>query len=173
MNRKLFYSVLVLALAFSIAALAQGDKKRPSPAAVAEGTIDGVKVKINYSAPSARGRKMLGGIEKYGEVWRTGANETTSFEVDKDVTIEGKTLAKGKYALFTIPGESEWVVIINKTIKWGAFTYDQKDDLLRVNVKAGKPASFVETFNISIEKDKVVLKWENTQVEFKVAAAKA
>lgn len=164
----------MFAAAAAVTALAQDDKsKRPSPPAVAEGTIDGVKVRIDYSAPSARGRKMLGGNEKYGEVWRTGANETTSFEVDKNVTIEGVALAKGKYALFTIPGENEWVIIINKTIKWGAYSYDQKDDVLRVKVKPGKTASFVETFNISIEKDQVVLKWENTQVAFKVAAAKA
>jgi len=168
---KLLYSVVFI-LAVAATACAQEDKsKRPSPPAVAEGIIDGIKVKIDYSAPSAKGRKMLGGHEKYGDVWRTGANETTSIEIDKDAKIEGVALPKGKYALFTIPGENEWVIIINKTMKWGHYSYDQKDDVLRVKVKPGKTPAFVETFNIAVEKDQVVLKWENTSVPFKITKA--
>jgi hypothetical protein len=85
------------------------------------------------------------------------------------VKVEGKPVAKGKYALFTIPGENEWVIIINKKIDWGAFKYNKDDDVLRVSVKPAKTDSFVETFNISIEKNNVVLKWENTQVAFKIS----
>jgi Protein of unknown function (DUF2911). len=163
-NLLLFFA-LTLFTFFS--ALAQ--EKKPSPPAVAEGTIDGAKITINYSAPSAKGRKMLGGNEKFGAVWRTGANEATTFEVDKNVKIEGKDLPAGKYELFTIPGENEWVIIIQKFGKqWGAYSYKESNDVLRATVKAGKTDSFVETFNISVDKDKVVLKWENTSVAFKV-----
>ncbi len=166
--KRYAFTFLVLATFFQVVS-AQDDKaKRPSPPAVAEGTIDGVKVKVDYSTPSAKGRKMLGGIEPYGKVWRTGANETTSIEFSSPVKIEGQEVPAGKYALFTIPGNDEWVIIINKTIKWGAFSYNQAEDVIRATVKPGKTTSFQEKFNITVEKDKVVLKWENTQVGFRV-----
>ncbi|MCE7862555.1 MAG: DUF2911 domain-containing protein [Bacteroidetes bacterium CHB5] len=162
-------SILTLfAVALSIAAFAQ-DKKPASPPAKAEGTIDGVKITIDYSQPSAKGRKIMGGLVPYGEVWRTGANATTTIEFSENVKIEGKAVAKGKYGLYTLPGENEWVIIINKGIKWGAFDYKQADDVVRVTVKPGKTASFVETFTIAVEKDKVVLNWENTSAAFKIS----
>jgi len=170
MKKQIFFPFLLVACFLSVATIAQKDKsKRPSPPAKAEGTIDGAKVVIDYSTPSAKGRKMLGGIEPFGKVWRTGANEATTFDVDKNVKIEGKDLPKGKYALFTIPGQNEWTVIINKKAdQWGAFDYKEADDVLRVTVKPGKTDKFVETFNISVEGSKVVLRWENTQVAFAV-----
>jgi hypothetical protein len=171
MKKQFSISLLLVAFLFSVAALAQDkeDKsKRPSPPAKAEGTIDGAKIIIDYSSPSVNGRKIFGGLESYGKVWRTGANETTSFEVDKNVKIEGKELAKGKYALFTIPGENEWTIIINKTIKWGHYSYNEAEDVLRVKVKPGKTKGLVEKFNIAIEGNKVVLRWENTEVAFAV-----
>lgn len=171
MKKQTLITLLFVMLASTLALKAQNDKsKRPSPPAVAEGVIDGVSVKIDYSQPSAKGRKMLGGNEKFGEVWRTGANEATTFEVDKNVKIEGKDLPAGKYELFTIPGETDWVIIIQKYGKqWGAYSYKEKNDVLRATVKAGKTDPFVETFNISVGKDNVTLKWENTSVSFKVA----
>jgi len=158
--------MLALATAFS-ASIAQ--QKPASPPATATGKIGAANVKIVYSQPSARGRKIMGGLVPYGEVWRTGANECTTIEFDKPVKIEGKDLAAGKYALFTIPGENEWTVIINKDVKqWGAFKYKQEDDILRVPVKPSKTSAPVETFNIVVGKDDVQLKWENTAVAFKV-----
>ena len=169
MKRQLI-TLLLLATAVSFQALAQDQKtKRPSPATTAEGTIGGAKIKIEYSAPSARGRKMLGGKEPYGEVWRTGANEATTIEFDKAVKIEGKDLAAGKYELFTIPSTDEWTIIFQKYGKqWGAYSYKIENDVLRVDVKPGKTDATVETFNIAIGKDDVELKWENTFVAFKV-----
>jgi len=158
--------MLALATAFS-ASIAQ--QKPASPPATATGKIGAANVKIVYSQPSARGRKVMGGLVPYGEVWRTGANECTTIEFDKPVKIEGKDLAAGKYALFTIPGENEWTVIINKDVKqWGAFKYKQEDDVLRVPVKPSKTTAPVETFNIAVGKDDVQLKWENTAVAFKI-----
>ncbi len=171
--KKQMSLVLLLACLFSIAAVAQDDKgdksKRPSPPAKAEGTVDGAKIVVDYSTPSAKGRKMLGGIEPFGKVWRTGANEATIFEVSKNVKIEGKDLAAGKYELFTIPGETEWTIILQKYGKqWGAYSYKEANDVLRATVKPGKTDKFVETFKIAIEGNKVVLRWENTQVAFAV-----
>lgn len=167
MKRTLF-TVFMLALACTLV-LAQDKSKRPSPPKTATGTIDGVKVKIDYSAPSAKGRKMLGGIEPFGKVWRTGANEATVFEIDQAIKVEGQALAAGKYELFTIPGESEWTIIFqNHKGQWGAYDYKQENDVLRVNVKAGKTASFVETFAIAVEKNQVTLQWENTLVALSI-----
>jgi Protein of unknown function (DUF2911) len=174
MKNSVIISVFMLASIFAISALAQDAKpedktKRPSPPAMAEGKIKGVTVKVDYSAPSAKGRKMLGGIEPFGTVWRTGANESTIIEFSGPVKIGGKNVAAGKYALFTIPGEKEWVIIINTGIKWGAYDYKESEDIARVTVPAEKAPAFVETFKIEVVKNKVVLKWENTQVGFKVA----
>jgi hypothetical protein len=111
----------------------------------------------------------MGGLVPYGEVWRTGANKATTIEFDKDVKIEGKALPAGKYALFTIPNENEWIIVINTDFnQQGAYNYDEKKDVLRVSVKPRKTDEFVETFTITPEKDKVTMKWENTEVSFKV-----
>jgi hypothetical protein len=140
-----------------------------SPKETLTATVGGVKTTIVYCRPSSRGRKMIGGNEPFGTVWRTGANEATTIEFAKKVKIEGKELPAGKYSLFTIPNEKQWTIIFNKEYdQWGAYNYEKSKDALRVNVKVGKPAEFVETFTISPEKDKIVLKWENSQVEFKV-----
>jgi len=140
-----------------------------SPKETVKGKIGGVDTEIVYCRPSARGRKMIGGKEPYGSVWRTGANAATTIEFDKDVKIEGKTLPAGKYALFTIPNENEWTIIVNKDYnQQGAYNYDEKKDVLRVNVKPKKTDQFVETFTITPEKDRVSMKWENTEVAFKV-----
>ena len=162
------FTFLMLALVTALSSsLAQ--EKPASPQATATGKIGAANVKIVYCQPSARGRKIMGGLVPYGEVWRTGANEATTFEIDKPVKIEGKDLAAGKYSLFTIPGENEWTIIINKDSKqWGAYKYKQEDDVLRVTVKPTKAAAPVETFNIAVGKDDVQLKWENTAVAFKV-----
>lgn len=141
----------------------------PSPPAKAEGVIDGVAITIDYHQPSARGRKIMGGLVPYGEVWRTGANTTTSINFAADAKIEGRPLAKGKYALFTIPGEDEWTIIINQTIKWGDYSYNEDEDLLRVNVKPSKTQSFVENFTITVDQKQVVMSWENTKVAFTIS----
>jgi hypothetical protein len=174
MKKQIFLSLLLISIFCSVTLMAQEKEKedkskRPSPPAKAEGIVDGAKIVVDYSKPSAKGRKMLGGIEPFGKVWRTGANEATTFEVDKNVKIEGKELPKGKYSLFTIPGETEWTIIFNKTIEqWGAYEYKEAEDALRVTVKPGKSDKFVETFSISVEGNKVLLRWENTQVAFAV-----
>lgn len=171
MSMKKILMLAAVVMAFVTTDSVAQEKKPASPLETTKGTIDGVNVEVVYSRPSAKGRKMLGEKEPYGSVWRTGANKATTIEFSKAVKIEGKDLAAGKYSLFTIPGENEWVIIFNK--KWdqnGAWNYDQnKDqDALRVTVPAGKPAAFVETFTITVDKEKVNLQWENTAVSFKV-----
>ena len=164
MKKQISFLVVLLVALFSVTTYAQKDKsKRPSPPAKAEGTIDGVKIVIDYSTPFVKGRKIFGGLEPYGKVWRTGANEATSFEIDKNIKVEGKELPKGKYTLYSIPGEKEWVVIFNKTTgQWGT-EYSESTDALRVTVKTEKAAQLVEQFKIAIEGNKIVFRWENSQ----------
>lgn len=162
--------MFVVAIAASISSLTVAAQDKPSsPKAEATGTVGAAKVKVVYHQPSMRGRKIMGGLVPYGEVWRTGANDATTIEFDKAVKVEGKDLAAGKYALFTIPGENEWTIIFNKDVKqWGAYSYKQADDVLRVTVKPTKTSSPVETFTINVGSDQIELKWENTSVPVKI-----
>jgi hypothetical protein len=145
------------------------EQKPKSPPVTVSGKIDGITVTVNYNQPSARGRKIMGGLVPYGKVWRTGANATTSIEFSGDVKIGDKTVTKGKYGLYTIPGETEWTIMINKDIKWGSDEYTEKQDVARVKAKPVKTAAFVEAFTISVEKNLVVMRWENTEVSFKIS----
>jgi hypothetical protein len=147
--------------------------KRPSPPAVVKTTVRGTDVTIDYSRPSLKGRAVYGEkspLAPVGEVWRTGANEATTFTVSKDVKIEGQTLAAGTYGLFTIPGATEWTIIFNKNARqWGAFKYDAKEDALRVKVKPKTAATPVEQFTITADKSgKVALLWGKTEADFMV-----
>jgi hypothetical protein len=149
----------------------QGDKsQRPSPPAkVSETTSKGVTISIDYSQPSVKGREVGKDIAPYGKVWRTGANEATVFEVNKDVKVEGKSLPAGKYGLYSIPGKDEWVIIFNKTWKQWGTNYTEADDALRIKVKPGKAPSFTERMTFTVDKSgKVSLMWGNEEVDFKV-----
>lgn len=146
--------------------------KRPSPPATAEMKVKDLTIKIDYSQPAVKGRNIFGEVVPYGEVWRTGANEATAISFDKDVTIEGKNLSAGTYALFTIPDEKEWTIIFNtKVNQWGAFEYKKEEDVLRINVKpsVGKEVTERVTFSIN-EEGQVSLQWDKTKIVFKVNA---
>lgn len=164
-------AILMIAMLVAFSTTAQKDKsKRPSPPAQVSKSIDGTTVTIDYSQPSKRGREIFGGLEKYGKVWRTGANETSWIELSDDVKVEGKKLAAGKYGLFTIPGEDEWTIIFNKKWDgWGAYEYSKDDDVLRVSVPSESLDNIVEKFTIDInDSGDVVLAWDKTQVAFSI-----
>ena len=169
--KKVMAALLFATLFVSTAAIAQDKSKRPSPPMMTEATLkSGATIKINYSAPSVKGRTIGKDLEPMaGKVWRTGANEATVFDVNKDVTIEGKALPAGKYSLFTIMNGDEWTIIFNKTAEqWGAYKYVEADDILRVNVKGKKSSSFTEQFKIDAEKDgSVTMFWGDNKVSFK------
>lgn len=144
--------------------------QRPSPAAkVAETTTSGAKISIDYSQPGIKGRTIGKEIAPWGQVWRTGANEATVFEVNKNVKVNGKALPKGKYSLYSIPGQKEWVIIINKTWNQSGTEYDQKADALRFTVKTQKAPAFTERMTFKIAKSGVVsLVWGDYLVNFTV-----
>ena len=150
---------------------AQKDKsQRKSPPAQVTQDIGGTTVTIDYSRPSKRGRDIFGGLEEYGKVWRTGANESSWIEVSKDVSVEGKTLPAGKYGLFSIPGEDEWTIIFNKKWDgWGAYEYKEEDDVLRVKVAPSTTDEVVEMLTMDVTSNgNVSIAWDQTKVEFKI-----
>lgn len=166
---------MVLAIFASTALQAQDQKaQRPSPPKTVTRMLDSLSINIVYNAPSVKGRTIWGALVPYGKVWRTGANEATTFEVNKPVLIEGQKLAAGKYSLFTIPGEKEWVVVFNKEAEqWGAYSYKKDTDALRVTVKPGKTKLLVEQLTIDVsDKGEVNIAWENVQIAFGVKEAK-
>ena len=150
--------------------LAQDDKaSRPSPPAQATATVNGKTITIDYSQPSVKGGKIWGDLVPYGKVWRAGANETTAFTLSADAMIEGKKLPAGKYALFVLPNEKDWTIIFNRTIKWGAFSYKEDEDVLRVTVPVKKSKAFAEKLTYNISPNGIVsLTWENAVAEFSV-----
>jgi hypothetical protein len=159
--------ILSLTTLISIAACGQA-----SPPASASETINGgAVVTINYSSPSVKGRTIGRDLEPMdGKVWRAGANDATVFEVSKDVKVEGKDLAAGKYGFFLLVNGEDWTIIFNKTWKqWGAFSYKEADDALRVKVKSGKADPFSEKLTYGISKaGKVSILWGDKKVEFTV-----
>ncbi|WP_262246464.1 DUF2911 domain-containing protein [Parapedobacter soli] len=164
-----FLAVLVI----STVACAQQDKSQRAspPDSTTVTTDDGVTIDIHYSKPSLKGRQIGVDIAPFGKVWRTGANEATTFEVDKDVLIQGQPLAAGKYSLYSILGEQEVTFIFNKTWdQWGT-RYDEAQDALRVGATPVETGTSVEQFTIKSAKDgAVTLLWGNYAVTFKVAA---
>jgi hypothetical protein len=124
-------------------------------------------INISYSRPNTKGRTIFGNVEPYDKVWRTGANWATVIKFSDDVTLEGNKVPAGEYALFSIPGENQWTIILSKKTKqWGAYTYAQVDDYLRFSVKPIKLQQPVETFALQFENmyptsGELHLLWEN------------
>jgi hypothetical protein len=175
MKRLFALSLLSSALLLSSAVKAQDDKsKRPSPPAKVSQTLkSGATISIDYSQPSLKGRTIGKDVEpKQGQIWRAGANEATVFETDKDVTVEGKKLPAGKYALFMTDNGDNWTIIFNKVWNtWGAYDYEKnkEQDALQVNVKPDTAKTSQERLTYTIDKEgEVSLAWGTKIVDFKV-----
>jgi hypothetical protein len=164
-------SVFCLALAaFVFVSHAQQDKaNRPSPAATASLDLgDGKSITVDYSSPRAKGRKIFGGLVPYGQVWRAGANDATTFITTADITIGGTAVPAGSYTIFTIPNQDKWTLIISKkTGEWGTNYPGPSNDLARVEMKVVTLPSPVENFTISFDKSagggSLNLDWETTR----------
>jgi len=171
-----FLLAAILMIGFTFAADAQNKPK--SPPVTASHTIGDLTIDIDYNAPSVRGREVWGSLVPNGKVWRTGANSATTFAVNKDVLINGEKLTAGKYSLFTIPNDGEWTIIFNKEAdQWGAYSYDDGKDALRITTKTGKAPEFTEqmTFQVNDNDEDVgvvTFMWENLKTNFNVVAAK-
>lgn len=146
---------------------------RPSQKAQVMQTVGLTDVTITYSRPGVKGRTIWGDLVPYDKVWRTGANEATDITFSTDVKVNGQPLAAGTYSLHTIPTKSDWTVIFNKKAdQWGSYSYDQKDDALRIQVKT-KPHEFTEWMefslpDIAVDKATIALDWEKLRVPFEI-----
>ncbi len=166
-----FVSVFCLGLAlFVFATHAQQDKsKRPSPPATASLDLGGGKsITIDYSSPRLKGRHVGQEIAPYGQVWRVGANEATTFVTTADVTVGGTPVPAGNYTLFAIPNKDKWTLIISKkTGEWGTNYAGPSEDLARVDMKVSTLPSPVENFTISFDKSAnggtLNMDWETTR----------
>jgi len=173
------YIPLIAALLCATQTVAQQDKsQRPSPPAQAQCKFsDGKTITVDYSSPRAKGRKIFGDLVPYGEVWRTGANEATTFVTSADLSVEGKDVPAGNYTIFTVPTANNWTLIINrKTGEWGIPYKYQSDELARVPMSASKTSGPVEDFTISFEPSGAActlqVSWENTQASVKFTEKK-
>lgn len=163
-------TVLVATMTISMNAFAQEAKKPASPPATATGKIKDANITIAYSSPSVKGRTIWGGLEAYDKVWRAGANEATTFETDKDITVQGKKLPAGKYSFFLIPKQSgTWTAIFNKEPKqWGAYKYEQAKDALRVDVKTKALPATQETLVYKINNNGFTMDWDKISVPVEI-----
>jgi Protein of unknown function (DUF2911) len=175
--QKRFAIFTMLLLTFAMFANAQ-DKKPASPPATAQCKFsDGKSITVNYSSPRAKGRKIYGGLVPYGQVWRTGANEATTFVTDTGLTVAGKDVPAGSYTIFTVPNENKWSLIINKkTGEWGIPYKYESDELGRVDMDVSKTSAPVENFTISFHEMgngcHMYMDWENTRATVELTEKK-
>jgi hypothetical protein len=149
-------------------------ENRLSPKDTVEFKLNDLKLKISYNRPSKKGREIFGALVPYNKVWRTGANEATTFKTNKPLYIRGFTIPEGEYTIWTVPGDSVWQVMFNtKKYPWGVDEemrpmWDPNYDLLEIDVPVEKLDSVVEQFTISFnnstDKLNLTLAWDQTKI---------
>jgi DUF2911 family protein len=168
-SSNLVFSAVFLASSTLLCA----QEPRISPHLKAEVTLNGHAITIDYGSPRIRGRKIMGQLVPYGQVWRTGADEATSLKTTMDLDIGGTKVPAGSYTLYTLPSEGAWKLIVNKqTGQWGT-EYDQSQDLARIDLTKAALPSPLEAFTIGFEKTgsggtTLVLEWETTKLSVPV-----
>jgi hypothetical protein len=171
-------ALLVPALIFSASPLLAQDKPRVSPQDTVNASVGSAKITIVYGRPytkdpkSGEKRKIWGGLVPFGKVWRLGANEATTLTTDKDITIGGTAIAAGTYTLFLLPEEAGAKLIVNKqTGQWGT-KYDEKQDLVRIDMKKAAADKPVDQFTIAVDGSTLKLMWEDVEYSAAIAEKK-
>lgn len=147
---------------------------RKSPIAISSIKHEGAYIKVVYGQPYRNGRDIFGDFEPYGEVWRTGANEATEITITEPVLMGGEVVEAGTYALFSIPNEDEWTIILNNELgQWGAFTYSEDRDYIRFNVPVINLETPVEAFSIefsdvNLSLTTMSMSWDMVKVEIPI-----
>jgi hypothetical protein len=163
-------SILALGAIFAIA------QQRVSPHETVELMLNGKKVSITYGRPYLKGRQAVGGkLVPYDQVWRTGADEATKLTTETDLMIGNLSVPKGSYSLFTLPSQSGWKLIVNKTAdQWGAFKYEATQDLGRADMQVKSLSAPVEQFTIKLagsgKAGTLTLQWEKTEASIPITA---
>lgn len=166
-------TALGLLLIATVAGAQQDKAARPSPPAKASCTVGDATINVDYSSPRAKGRKIFGGIVPWGQEWRLGANEATTFVTSAPVTVGGTKVPAGSYTLFAVPAEDKWTLVISKkTGEWGVPYPGKVSDFARVDMKSSKLPSPMENFTISFDKSgsgcAMRAEWENTRASVEI-----
>jgi hypothetical protein len=170
---------LGVALLGTQASCQQDKSQRPSPPAQAKCDLGGGKtLTIDYSSPRAKGRKIMGGLVPYGQIWRAGANDATTFVTDSDLNIGGTTVPAGSYTIFTVPDQNKWSLVISKkTGEWGTAYPGPSNDLARIDMQVSPTSSMVENFTIAFDRASggctLRMEWENTRASVDIAKKSA
>lgn len=170
--------LLTTFLALSVAAYSQFTLPAASPRQKVEQQFSMSKITVDYGRPGVKGRKIFGDLVPFGKVWRAGANSSTKITFEQSVNFGGKTVSAGTYGLFVIPTEKEWKVILNKdSQQWGAYTFDEKLNVVDVTVAIQKLAEKQEWFEIELNpvddnSVNLVMKWDFTKVELPLKTGK-
>ena len=160
---------LCITLCAFIGSIAFAQNSPKSPPKSVEAKIGTTDISINYNSPFKKGRTLWGDLVPYDEVWRTGANSATKITFSGDVNVEGKMLKAGTYSLFTIPTKKNWTVIFNKVAEqWGAYSYDESKDALRVEVSPSVAAEESESMTFEISDGAIHLKWGKMVVPVRI-----
>lgn len=169
---KRIIALLALALGLSATSVAQEAlEPKSSPLDQTYANFGDSYVKIVYSRPSKRDREIFGDLVPFDKVWRTGANAATEITTTGDITIGGQELPAGTYSLYTIPTEDSWTIIINSDLgQWGAYRYNEENDVLRFTVKTEETSETYEPFTIKLdgEEGKLYMMWDDTQVSIPI-----
>ena len=161
---------LLTVFAFSIG-FSFSQKKRVSPKETTTGEINGVEVSINYCAPSVKGRKIWGELVPYDKIWRAGANDATTIEFGKDISIQNNKLPAGKYSFFVIPNKEKCTLIFNNDFKqWGSYNYSMDKDQLRIDVRPILNSKGIEKLVYEISDKTIYLKWSNWIISFDISS---
>ena len=161
-------------LCFFSISFSQIKTPQPSPSCSIKQTVGITEISVNYSRPGAKDRAIFGELVPYNKIWRTGANKATAITFDSDVIFGESKVKKGTYSLFTVPGENDWIVMLNKeTELWGAGNYNKEDEVASFKVKSKKTTDFAESFTIDFNAFSAFgammnLTWENTQISIPV-----
>lgn len=168
-------SVILLGLAL-ITLPATGQKPSPPAKAVCQ-LAGGKSITVDYSSPRMRGRKIYGGLVPWGQVWRAGANEATTFVTDADLMVGDKAVPAGKYTIFTVPNADKWILIVNKkTGEWGIPYTWESEELVRTDMKVSSLPAPLENFTIAFDQTSagctLRMDWESTRASVEISAKK-
>jgi hypothetical protein len=175
--KKIALAVLLI-FTLCLISSAQDKSKRPSPPEQAQCKFsDGKTITVDYSSPGAKGRKIFGELVPYGQVWRTGANEATTFVTTAAISADGRDVPAGNYTIFTVPEQGKWTLIVNKkTGEWGIPYKYESDELAKIPMSVSKTSAPVENFTIRFDQGgnacTLNISWEETQASVKFSEKK-
>ena len=169
------FSLLAFTMCVQLSLAQKAPKADKSPVDISYLKAGGETVaKVVYGRPQVNDREIFGKLVKYGKVWRTGANEATEIKFYQEVSIGGQTVAAGTYTLFTIPGEENWTIILNRQLdQWGAYRYDESQDALRIEVPSGEAKNKLESFAIFFDESdsgaELLIGWDMTLIRVPIS----